>query len=274
MIIFPNAKINLGLRVTAKRADGYHNLDTVFYPLPLFDVLEVISLGNNASDEISITISGKKVVGNIQSNLIYKAYQLLKKDYPELPSITVHLHKHIPMGAGMGGGSSDGTFMLKLLNEKFNLNITNENLAAYALQLGSDCPFFIFNKPCYAVSRGEILEPLELELSDKKWVLICPGIHVSTAAAFADIKIQEHITPSSEILKMPIHEWKQLLKNDFETTVFKQHPILEEIKEQLYQAGALYASLTGTGSTVYGLYDKEASIELSSTLMQFEHYFL
>ena len=274
MVVFPNAKINLGLRVTGKRPDGYHNLDTVFYPLPLYDILEVISLGNNAAEEITITISGKKVAGEIQSNLCYKAYHLLKKDFPTLPSIAVHLHKHIPMGAGMGGGSSDGAYMLKLLNEKFNLNITDEALSNYALQLGSDCPFFIYNKACHATGRGEIIQPIELDLSNFKLVLICPGIHVSTAAAFANIHIDEAISPCSTLVQNPVATWKNTLKNDFETTVFKQHPILAEIKDQLYQAGATYASLTGTGSTVYGIFEKDAPIELSSTLKQFECYFL
>ncbi len=274
MVIFPNAKINLGLRVTAKRVDGFHDLDTVFYPLPLFDILEVISLGNNATESISITLSGKKVAGNIESNLCFKAYQLLKKDFPQLPSIAIHLHKNIPMGAGMGGGSSDGAYMLKLLNEKFNLQIQDEILARYALQLGSDCPFFIFNKTSHATGRGEIMHPIELDLSDKKIVLICPGIHVSTAEAFSDIQIKEHMDTCSEIIKAPIATWKEKLINDFERPVFKKHPVLAEIKDELYHSGAIYASLTGTGSTVYAIFEKNVTIQLTEPLRSFDSFFL
>ena len=253
MVVFPNAKINLGLRVVAKRSDGYHDIDTVFYPIPFYDILEVIQ----SNDGFEFSSSGKEIKGDITSNLCFKAYQLIKKDYPQLPAVKIHLHKNIPMGAGLGGGSSDGAFMLKVLNEKFQLGITESSLEQYALQLGSDCPFFISNKPCGAKGRGEIFESIELDLTNNSFILINPGLHVSTADAFSKINIATNVTPCSSIVKKPINNWKETLINDFEQSVFEIHPILKEIKEQLYAAGAVYASMTGTGSSIYGIFEKD-----------------
>ncbi len=257
MVVFPNAKINLGLRVTAKRQDGYHELDTVFMPIPLKDILEVITRHDVEDSDFSFSQTGLPIPGELNSNLCFKAYKLLKKDHPDLPSIKVHLHKIIPMGAGMGGGSSDGAFMLRLLNEKFNLQLDQSTLKQYALQLGSDCPFFIDNTPCSATGRGEILEPISLDLKGKNLVLVCPGIHVSTAQAFANINLSPEAIFSKEIVKMPIEEWKALLINDFEETVFASHPQLKIIKDELYEMGAEYAAMSGSGSTVFGIFHNE-----------------
>jgi 4-diphosphocytidyl-2-C-methyl-D-erythritol kinase len=253
MVVFPNAKINLGLRVVAKRSDGYHDIDTVFYPIPFYDILEIIP----SNKDVEFTFSGKEIIGNINSNLCYKAYQLIKKDYPQIPSVKIHLHKNIPMGAGLGGGSSDGAFMLKILNEKFQLGITGDVLEHYALQLGSDCPFFIANKACGASGRGEQFESIELDLKNKSFLLVNPGLHVSTADAFSKINIANNISPCTSVVKYPIYKWKELLINDFEHSVFEIHPILKEIKETLYSAGAVYASMTGTGSSIYGIFEKD-----------------
>ena len=253
MVVFPNAKINLGLRVVAKRSDGYHDIDTVFYPIPFYDILEIIP----SNKDVEFTFSGKEIISNINSNLCYKAYQLIKKDYPQIPSVKIHLHKNIPMGAGLGGGSSDGAFMLKILNEKFQLGITGDVLEHYALQLGSDCPFFIANKACGASGRGEQFESIELDLKNKSFLLVNPGLHVSTADAFSKINIANNISPCTSVVKYPIYKWKELLINDFEHSVFEIHPILKEIKETLYSAGAVYASMTGTGSSIYGIFEKD-----------------
>jgi 4-diphosphocytidyl-2-C-methyl-D-erythritol kinase len=261
MICFPNAKINLGLRVTSKREDGFHDLDTVFFPVPLHDVLEVITDSKSSADAITYRHSGIPIPGDQSSNLCIKAYQLLKKDFPELPSILLHLHKHIPMGAGLGGGSSDGAFMLKLLNDKYRLGIGADQLQKYALALGSDCPFFIINKPVQATGRGEIMQPIACTLSSKTMVLVCPGIHVSTADAFRKIKLSPNAPSCSSVIERPIQAWKDDLINDFEEPVFSAFPEIGDIKEKLYGAGALYASMTGTGSTVYGIFEQSPSIK-------------
>lgn len=255
MIYFPNAKVNLGLRVTSRREDGFHDLDTVFLPVPLNDVLEVITQSTSSADAVTFTHSGIPIPGDASSNLCIKAYHLLKKDYPDLPSILLHLHKHIPMGAGLGGGSSDGAFMLKLLNDKYKLGIGLDQLKTYALALGSDCPFFIINEPVQATGRGEIMQPITCTLTSKTMVLICPGIHVSTADAFRKIKLSPNAPTCASIVEKPIQEWKNTLFNDFEEPVFNVYPEIATIKEKLYNVGAAYASMTGTGSTVYGIFD-------------------
>lgn len=262
MIVFPNCKINLGLQILYKREDGYHNLETIFYPVPLRDALEVVRTDNEKpSSNISFQSTGLTIDTDTQNNLCFKAYDLLKKDFPSLPPIQMHLHKTIPMGAGLGGGSSDAAFTLKLLNEKFKLGIPQEQLIQYALQLGSDCPFFIINKPCYATGRGEILEPIDLDLSSYQIALINPVIHVNTGWAFAQLNINGSGRPKrpdpKRIIQQPISTWKDELKNDFEEPVFKQFPEIENIKQMLYKAGAVYASMTGSGSTVFGIFNKE-----------------
>jgi 4-diphosphocytidyl-2-C-methyl-D-erythritol kinase len=251
MVRFPNCKINLGLNITSKRPDGYHNLETVFYPILLRDALEIIQ-----STEFHFDVTGFKVEGNIDDNLCFKAYQLLKQDFPHLPSLKVHLHKAIPMGAGLGGGSSNGAFMLSMINDEFRLGLSENSLINYALRLGSDCPFFIINKPCFATGRGEILEAVNLNLSSYKIVIVNPGIHVSTKDAFSKLSPQAPATSIKEIIQQPIETWKDALKNDFEATIFELYPPIKEIKDEMYAKGALYSSMTGTGSTVYGIFPK------------------
>jgi 4-diphosphocytidyl-2-C-methyl-D-erythritol kinase len=261
MVVFPNAKINLGLRVVAKRSDGYHDLDTVFYPIPLTDILELITNKESNQPEFSFASSGLTIPGGRDQNLCYKAYQLLKKDHPGLPPIKVHLHKQIPMGAGLGGGSSDGAFMLTLLNEQYGLQLSNEQLKEYALQLGSDCPFFINNQPCAATGRGEIMKNIEISLKGYHLVLVCPGIHVSTKEAFQNIVPHVANPTCEEAVMQPLNEWKNTLINDFETPVFSLYPAIGQIKKKLYENGAAYASMTGTGSTVYGIFDQAPTLD-------------
>ena len=252
MISFPNGKINLGLNVTSKRADGYHDIETVFFPVQIKDVVEVIQ-----SSGFQFSTSGLTINGEVKNNLCIKAYNLLKEDFQSLPPVQIHLHKNIPMGAGLGGGSANGAFMLKALDTKFNLNLTEKQVLDYALQLGSDCPFFIINKPCFAQGRGEILEPIGLNLSGYKIVLVNPGIHVSTKEAFDGIAPAVPVESIKHIIQQPIETWKEKLKNDFEQRVFQLHPEIKNIKEELYNKGAVYAAMTGTGSTVFGILENK-----------------
>lgn len=261
MIVFPNCKINLGLRITGKRADGFHNLETVFYPVPLKDALELIP--NNSDTEIDFTTSGLAVAGDPADNLCVKAYHLLKKDFPRIPPVKAQLHKAIPMGAGLGGGSADAAFMLKLLNDRFRLDIPAERLAAYALQLGSDCPFFLVNKPCFASGRGEVLETISLDLSAYRILLINPAIHIHTGWAFSHITPALPEKPVKEIITQPISTWKAELKNDFEAPVFAAHPAIQQTRDSLYQQGAIYAAMSGSGSTLFGIFPAEAKITLN-----------
>lgn len=264
MLAFPNCKINLGLNVVAKRADGYHDLETVFLPIKLNDVLEVIH-----APETRFVATGLPINGDASSNLCLRAYELLQQDFPHLPAVSIHLHKVIPMGAGLGGGSSDGAHMLMLLNDKFHLQLSQEQLIAYALQLGSDCPFFILNKPAFASGRGEVMTPLQLDLSACKFVVVNPSIHVSTKEAFAGLMPQRPTKSISHIIQQPVETWKRELVNDFEATIFPLHPPIAAIKNELYKAGAVYASMSGTGSTVYGIFRKDEQPDLGV----FSHYF-
>ncbi|MBI3883422.1 MAG: 4-(cytidine 5'-diphospho)-2-C-methyl-D-erythritol kinase [Sphingobacteriales bacterium] len=255
MLLFPNCKINLGLNILRKREDGFHNLETVFYPVPLTDALEAIQ-SKNDNQFINFSSSGLLVDCTPEDNLCIKAFNLLKKDFSHLPPIQLHLHKVIPMGAGLGGGSADAAFTLLLLNNKFNLNISEEQLLSYALMLGSDCPFFIINKPAFAAGRGEILEPVTINLSLYDLILIHPGIHINTRWAFSQIKPALPKKPIRTIIQQPINTWKQELVNDFENPVFEKYSVVREIKETLYTNGAVYAAMSGSGSTVYGLFEK------------------
>lgn len=259
MVIFPNCKINIGLNILDKREDGYHNLETVFIPLPLRDSLEIIHSSND-NPGVSFSQTGLTVEGNASDNLCVKAYHLLKQDFPALPAIQMHLHKTIPMGAGLGGGSADAACTLLLLNKKFQLNLSQEMLIRYALQLGSDCPFFIINQPCFGTGRGEKLQPLDLSLSGYQLLLINPGIHVNTGWAFTQLRQQDVLPRQSrqllENIKTPINEWRHSITNDFEGPVFTAHPLLQEIKARLYGANAIYAAMSGSGSTLFGLFEK------------------
>ena len=264
MIVFPNCKINLGLRILRKRTDGYHDLETVFYPIALYDVLEIIQdmgygIRNTGDKEPSLQFSGSGFLinGYPDDNLCVKAYNLLQIDFPQLPAIQMHLHKAIPTGAGLGGGSADAAYTLLLVNKQFQLNLSTNQLTNYALQLGSDCPFFIINKPCFATGRGEILEPIAIDLSAYKFIIVNPGIHISTANAFSDVTPALPAKSVKEIIQQPVETWKEELVNDFELPVFSQYPQIAEIKKLLYDNGALYASLSGSGSSVYGIFSKK-----------------
>jgi len=269
VVSFPNCKINLGLNITARRSDGYHDLETVFIPISFKDALEVIHAQND-KETVQYSSSGMPVEIDPSHNLCIKAYHLLKNDYPQLPAVKLHLHKTIPSGAGLGGGSADGAFTLKLLNTKFNLGISEEQLMAYALQLGSDCPFFIYNKPCFATGRGEIIEPVEIDLSAYKFLIVNPGIHISTKQAFSELTPSIPSISIKEAIKQPINAWKDSIKNDFESAVFKNFPEIKEIKNELYKSGAVYASMTGSGSTVFGIFEKKNNIFPSFP----QHYFV
>jgi 4-diphosphocytidyl-2-C-methyl-D-erythritol kinase len=255
VIAFPNCKINIGLNVVSKREDGYHDIETVFYPLNFSDALEIIQ-----GDSNEFNVTGLSDVDS-QNNLCIKAYDLIKKDFPGLPYIKMHLHKSIPIGAGLGGGSSDAAFTLKILNEKFSLGLSEDQLRNYALELGSDCPFFLHNKPCLAKGRGEQLEPIDFNLSSYTIILVNPAIHVNTTWAFSNIKPVAHKKSIQEVITQPIDTWKHDLVNDFEALVFETYPGTKRIKEILYERKALYASLSGSGSTVYGIFDKAVSID-------------
>jgi 4-diphosphocytidyl-2-C-methyl-D-erythritol kinase len=254
MVVFPNAKINIGLNILGKRTDGFHDLQTIFYPVGCKDVLEIIPADLPDNSTYAYSSSGKTVDGNEAENLCIKALQLVKKDYPALPSLKIHLHKEIPMGAGLGGGSADAAFMLKLIDQYFQLHLTAEQISVYALQLGSDCPFFLYNKPCLATGRGEQLQPVELNLSAYSILLVNPGIHVNTGWAFRSLQIEKHTTDLTEAIKAPIESWKQIITNDFEKPVFNEYPAIAKVKNQLYEAGALYAAMSGSGSTVFGIF--------------------
>lgn len=258
MVIFPNCKFNLGLHIVGKRTDGYHNLETVFYPLPFYDVLEIIE-NNTLQNELFL--SGYKIDADINNNICIKAYDLVKKDFPQLPFVKIYLHKNIPAGAGLGGGSADGAFMLQLLNQKFDLKIDEEKLLQYALQLGSDCPFFVKNKPCFAQQRGEVLEEINVDLKGYHLMLINPGIHINTGWAFSQLTLTSNKKSLKEIITKPVETWKDNLQNDFETPVFLSYPDIKNIKQNLYNMGAVYASMSGSGSSVFGIF--KAPIQIS-----------
>jgi 4-diphosphocytidyl-2-C-methyl-D-erythritol kinase len=253
MIVFPNAKINLGLNVTEKRSDGFHNIETVFYPIRLCDILEVVKSGNKVS---ALFNSGITITDNDNDNLCIRALRRIKKDFI-LPEVDIFLHKTIPLGAGLGGGSSDAASVLTVLNKMFDLNISEVKLMQYAAELGSDCAFFIKNKPQLAGGRGEIMSDIDINLNGHHFVLIKPNVSVGTAQAYACIKPRQPEICISEIVSKPIKEWKYLLKNDFESTVFEQFPQIKAIKETLYLRGAIYASMSGSGSSVYGIFDRK-----------------
>lgn len=253
MITFPNAKINLGLNIVEKRPDGYHNLETIFYPINLQDALEVTRRENN-DKEYTLHISGSPLEGEPKDNLVVKAYKLLKKDYPGLLPVDIHMYKHIPAGAGLGGGSSDAACMIKLLNDKFSLGLSTERMEEYAVKLGADCAFFIRNKPVFATGIGNLFEPVELSLKGYHIILIKPDIFVSTRDAFAEIKPVRPAVSLKEIVKQPMETWKHSMKNDFEDSVFKKFPEIAAIKDELYDLGAVYAAMSGSGSSVYGIF--------------------
>ncbi len=255
MLVFPNTKINIGLNITEKRNDGFHNLETIFFPIQLTDILEFVETKNN----ISFTNTGIKIDVSENNNLVMKAYKLLQDDY-KLPNLKIHLHKNIPLGAGLGGGSADATYMLTGLNNYFNLGITEDKLISYAQKLGSDCPFFIKNKPTFAEGTGNIFSNIDLDLSSYYILLIKPNIHVSTKNAFLNIVPKKPHESLKELVKFPIYEWKKLIVNDFENSVFEIFPEIKKIKDTLYNMGAIYAQMSGSGASVFGIFKEKPTI--------------
>lgn len=255
MVVFPHCKINLGLQIVSKRADGYHNIETCFYPVPWTDILEIIK-----AEKFSFSSSGLDIPGNPEDNLCIKAYRLLQRDF-NLSPVQIHLHKVIPAGAGLGGGSSDAAFTLRTLNSIFNLGLSAQQLLTYAAQLGSDCSFFVEDKPMLGSGRGEILSEVNLSLKGMFLILVKPDIHVSTAAAFAGIKPKQSNASLSEILSLPLSEYRSVLINDFEESVFQKYPSIASIKESMYQHGALYASLSGSGASVFGIFNSPVDLK-------------
>lgn len=248
MINFPNSKINIGLQILSKRKDNYHNLSTLFYPIQVFDILEILD-----SEQDKLELSGNPLRGN-NKNLVSVALELLRKDYT-IPPLAIHLHKAIPDGAGLGGGSSDATHALLLINEKFNLKISEEQLLNYASQIGSDCAFFVKNKALLASGRGNIFTEFPLtDLNKYQIYLVIPPIYCSTASAFLNILPNANKPPLEELLNTPISDWKNCVHNDFEDSLFPQYPLLEQLKSKLYETGAIYASLSGSGSALYGIF--------------------
>lgn len=270
MICFPNCKINIGLYITNRRADGFHDLETVFYPVNgLHDALEVTPAKANAS----LNVQGLAIEGEKQNNLVWKAYQLLKQRFPaKVPELDIHLLKHIPMGAGLGGGSADGAFMLRLLNDYCRLELRNSDLADMALELGSDCPFFIYNSPQFATGRGEHMTPMPLlDLSGYSLQIVCPDVHISTRDAFSMITPRKPMFDLRRLAELPVSQWKDNISNDFEDPVFMKHPELSAIKQQLYNQGALYASMSGSGSAIYGIFEEGKQADIDSSYKQFYH---
>lgn len=248
MISFPPCKINLGLNVLRRRSDGYHEIDTCFYPLPFTDVLEVIP-----SEGLIFSSSGLAIPGNTDDNLCVKAFKLLADDMT-LPPASIHLHKCIPAGAGLGGGSSDAAHTLRLVNDVFSLNLSEAQLMSYASKLGSDCSFFIQDHPMLGSGRGEVLTRCEVRMNGMYLVLLNPGLHISTAEAYAQLTPKVRSQSIREVLSLAPSDWKENLRNDFEETVFRKYPQIEQIKTDMYAAGALYASMSGSGSSVFGIF--------------------
>jgi 4-diphosphocytidyl-2-C-methyl-D-erythritol kinase len=259
MLSFPTAKINLGLQILRKRGDGFHDLETVFYPVGWQDALEVVA---NGEEPLQLTMSGLPVAGDLESNLCYKAWKLIAADY-SLPPLQAHLHKMIPMGAGLGGGSSDAAFMLKLLNEVNHVGINEDKLCSYAAQLGSDCAFFVRNKPAFATGRGEVLEDFLLDLSNYYLQIVMPEVTVPTAAAYSWITPMDNRKDIQSILQQPIATWKTELINDFQQPVCERFPIIAELISQLYNEGAIYAAMSGSGAAVFGIFDIEPAYTFS-----------
>jgi 4-diphosphocytidyl-2-C-methyl-D-erythritol kinase len=260
MIVFPNAKINIGINITGRRPDGYHNIETIFYPLPIYDVLEALP-----GDSLTFQSSGLEIPGRIEDNLCIKGYHLIKKDH-DLPPLNIHLLKHIPIGAGLGGGSANAAFFIKLINSLFNLGLTTTNMLDYARQLGADCAFFIENKPLFAFEKGDQFETISIDLSKYKIVLVMPPVHVSTGEAYRGVKPAPVKHSLYELISEPIKEWKHFIKNDFEETVFKNHPVIRGVKAALYDAGAIYASMSGSGASVFGIFSEKPDLtELEKT---------
>lgn len=257
MIVYPNAKINIGLNVVEKRPDGYHNLETVFYPIGLQDILEikVLDEGNVPECGYKLKITGTILDGSPEDNLVVRAFKMLKNDF-NLPPVSIGLYKHIPTGAGLGGGSSDAAFTIKTLNKRFDLRLTDEQMEDYCTRLGADCPFFIKDTPVFATGIGNEFHPVSFSLKGKHLVLVKPDIFVSTKDAYAKVNVRRPDTPLPELLAQPLETWKDTIINDFERSVFSKYPEIAAIKDSMYDIGAVYASMSGSGSSVFGIFDE------------------
>ena len=255
MLAFSNIKINLGLNILSKRPDGYHNIESIFYPVKsYFDAIEILP-----ASKFKLSVEGRQIPGKIQDNIIFKAYELIKNDY-QIPEIEIILLKNIALGAGLGGGSSNGTFVLTMLNEYFDLKIPFSMLMEYALKLGSDCPFFLYNKPMLAEGRGELLEEYPLDLENYHFLIVSPGTAVSTREAYASVVPAKPAFPIKEIANIPIAGWKDFLINDFEKFIALKYPDIISLKKKLYSGGALFASVSGSGSSVFGIFENPPAI--------------
>ena len=261
MICFPGVKINIGLSVLNKRCDGYHNIQSIFYPVSNYnDCIEITESKRFEFHNLGITVPG-----HYRDNLCYKAYMELKADF-NIPNVSIKLLKRIPGGSGLGGGSSDGSATLMLLNDMFHLKLDTKSLTEYAARLGSDCPFFIHNKPSYVSGRGNVIEPIDLSLKGYHITIINPGYHISTKEAYENLKITHKRVDFKSAVQQPISTWKELIWNDFEAYAFSKHPELAGIKASLYKAGAIFASMTGSGSSVYAISD--VKLNISDTLLK------
>jgi len=261
MIANPNAKVNLGLRILRKRPDGYHDIESVFIPVKWEDIIEIVPDSDQGDGKVTFTSSGLAVPDDGKPNLCERAYLLLAQEFG-LPSVKMHLHKMIPMGAGLGGGSADAAFVLKILNDSFSLKMSNLRLEELAGRIGSDCPFFIRNTPQYVTGRGEQMEPFRLDLFGHHILVIHPGLHVGTAEAYAGVTPKIPDNDLRELLQRPIIQWKDTVKNDFEESVIRLHPVIAELKELLYRNGALYASMTGSGAAVFGIFPERENMTI------------
>lgn len=260
MLIFPNAKINIGLNILEKRNDGFHNIETLMIPIGLTDKIEIKKSDKKSKGKLILTTSGITIDGDLQNNLVSQAYRCLHKDF-DLPSISLHLDKQIPIGGGLGGGSADAAFTLKALNDLFELKLTDNQLESYAAQLGSDCAFFIKNESAIATGRGEKLEPFVVNLERYFLALVIPNIAINTKEAYSKVKPEIPLKSLKEQLSLPIKKWQEVIKNDFEKSVFLQKPTIEQVKKDLQKAGAVYSSLSGSGAAVFALFDKVPELD-------------
>lgn len=259
MLNFPNAKINLGLNVIEKRSDGFHNIETIFYPITLCDALEIEK--SEKAEPFEFNSSGIAINIADKDNIVVKAFKLISENY-EIPPTSIHLHKNIPFGAGLGGGSADAAFMIKMLNKFYHIGISTNKMEELACKLGSDCPFFISNKPVFAEGKGEIFSPSNVNLSGYYIVMVKPEIHISTPEAYAGIKVKASKNLQN-LIELPIEEWKNNISNDFEDSIFPNHPLLAQLKKELYDNGAIYAAMSGSGSTIFGLFKEKPLIRES-----------
>ncbi len=258
MVIFPKAKINLGLSITGKRPDGFHDIETIFYPVDLCDALEVVAIADSSEADI-LTVTGRVLPGRPDDNLVIRAVNKIRELHP-FPFLKIHLHKKIPPGAGLGGGSSDAAGILRIINKNFSLFLSADELRMTAASLGSDCPFFIESRPAFASGRGDLLRPLTPFLDGLCILLLNPGIQISTREAYENCEPSSPLTSLTDVILKPISDWKELIINDFENTIFRKYPLIGTIKQALYSAGALYSSMSGSGSSIYGIFRYEPSV--------------